>query len=42
MEAHREEAAAREGRDGQDLVLPFADKSNEGGRDRPDADIGPQ
>ena len=35
-EAHREAAAAREGQDGRDLVLPFVDGSNEGGRDRPD------
>ena len=41
VEAHREASAAREGQDGQDLVLPFVGGSNEGARDRPDTDINP-
>ena len=36
-----EAAAAREGRDGRDLVLTFIVGRNEGGRDRPDTDVNP-
>ena len=41
MEDHGEAAAAREGREGWDLVLPFVGRSNEGGRDRLDTDVNP-
>ena len=37
-EEYREAAAAWEG---QDLVLPFVGRSNEGGRDRLDTDVNP-
>ena len=37
-EDHREAAAAREG---QDMVLPFVGRSNEGDRDGSDTDINP-
>ena len=40
-EAHGEAAAAREGRERRYLVLPFVDRSNEGGRDRPETDVNP-
>ena len=40
-EAHRDAAAAREGRAGRDLALPFVCRNNEGGRDCPDTDVNP-
>ena len=40
-EAHGEEAAVREGREGRDLVLPFVGGSDEGGRGRPDTYVNP-
>ena len=40
-EAHGKSAAAQEGQDGRDLVLPFFGRGNEGGRYRPDTDVNP-
>ena len=40
-EAHGEAAAAREGQEVQDLLLPFVGGGIEGGRYRPDTEFNP-